>query len=157
MHTIREYTHNDVEDVKKVLTELQEFERMLDPNRLQGLEIAHEYLAHLLKLCEESRGKIYVVEVNNEVVGMISVYIEEDTKHLRKKRSYAYISDLMVLPQYRSEGVTKELLAAADEYARTKKVDTIQSAVLMEHKDGLSGYTHNGYHQFEIILRKHLN
>ena len=157
MHTIREYTNNDVEDVKKVLTELQEFERMLDPDRLEGLEIAHEYLSHLLKLCEESRGKIFVVEVNNEVVGMISVYIEEDLKHLRKAKKYAYISDLMVLPQYRSEGVTKELLAAAEEYARLKQVNSIQSAILSEHKDAISGYTHNGYSQFEIIVRKKLN
>ena len=157
MHTIREYTHNDVEDVKKVLTELQEFERMLDPHRLQGLEIAHEYLSHLLKLCEESKGKIFVVEVHSEVVGMISVYIEEDARHLRKAKKYAYISDLMVLPQYRSEGVTKELLSAAEDYARSKNVHTIQAAVLSEHKDGLSGYSHNGYHQFEIVVRKHLN
>ncbi len=156
MHTIREYTHQDVDDVKKVLSELQEFERMLDPHRLKGLEVAQEYLTHLLTLCEQSRGKIFVVEVNEEVVGMVSVYIEADTKHMRKARTYAYISDLMVLPQYRTEGVTKELLAAAEDYARSKKVYTIQAAVLSEHKEGLSGLSHHGYHQFEIILRKHL-
>ncbi len=156
MHTIREYTHADVDAVKKVLSELQDFERLLDPHRLPGLEIAHEYLSHLLQLCESSKGKLFVVEVNNEVIGMISVYIESDTKHLRKARSYAYISDLMVLPQYRSEGVTKELLSAAEAYARSHKVHTIQTAVLSEHKEGLSGFARHGYHQFEIILRKHL-
>ncbi|CAN5213176.1 hypothetical protein BH09PAT2_BH09PAT2_10470 [soil metagenome] len=157
MHTIREYTNHDVDDVKKILTELQEFERIMDPQRLHGLEVAREYLQHLLTLCDESRGKIFVVEVENEVVGMVSVYIEEDTKHMRKTRKYAYISDLMVLPQYRSEGVTKELLAAAESYAKSKNINVIQASVLSEHKDGLAGYTHNGFSQFEIVLRKHIS
>lgn len=156
-HNIREYTHNDVDDIKKLLVELQEFERMMDPRRLEGIKIAHEYLEHLLELCEKAEGKIYVVEIYNEVIGMISVYIQEDKKHYRKTHRYAYISDLIVLPEYRDRGITKELLETAEKYAQSEKVDTIQTFVLTDHQEGIAGLQRNGYHQFEIILKKTLS
>lgn len=156
MHTIREYTHADVDAVKHCLAELQEFERLIDAKRLQGLHIAHEYLEHLLVLCREEKGKIYVVEINGGVVGMISVVIEHDTRHMRKVRPFAVISDLMVLPEYRSEGVTKDLLEVAEAYAREKHVLSIQTHILADHKDGANGFLRHGYTHFELVLRKQI-
>ena len=155
-HQIREYTHADVEDIKKILVELQEFERLMDPNRMKGLEIAHEYLEHLLELCKQERGKIFVVEINGGIVGMISVYIEKDLKHLRKVQSFATISDSMVLPEYRDEGITKELLLKAEEYALSKGVHTVRAPLLSDDQNSINGLKRNGYHSFEIILRKNL-
>ena len=55
-HLIRKYTREDTEDIKKCLVELQDFERLMDPKRLEGVRIAHEYLEHLLTLCENGNG-----------------------------------------------------------------------------------------------------
>lgn len=155
-HTIREYTNQDVEGIKVCIVELQEFERMMDPHRLEGIKVAHEYLEHLLEMCEAGHGKIFVVEIDSNIVGMVSVYIEEDHKHFRKARRFAYISDLIVMKEYQDQGITKELLEKAEEYAKSKNVTTIQSSILKGHEEALAGYLRNGFHEFEIRVRKHL-
>ncbi len=155
-HTIREYTHNDVEGIKQCLIELQEFERMMDPHRMEGIKIAHEYLEHLLELCKADNGKIFVVEIGGQIVGMISVYIEEDNKHFRKIKRFAYISDLIVMKEYKDQGISKELLEKAEKYATSKHVTSIQASILKGHEEGLSGFLRNGYKEFEIRVRKQL-
>lgn len=156
IHTVRQYTNRDVEGIKQCLIELQEFERMIDPNRLEGIKIAHEYLEHLLELCEAGRGRIFVVEIDGTIVGMISVYIEEDKKYFRKARTFAYISDLIVMQEYKDQGIIKELLEKAEEYARTKGVQSIHASILKNHDESLNGYLRNGFKEFEIIVRKQI-
>ncbi len=156
-HMIREYTKDDVESVKACIVELQEFERMIDPHRLKGMEVAQKYLEHLVEIGNQNRGKVFVVEINGDIVGMISVYIEEDKKHFRKTQKFAHISDLIVLPEYSNKGISKELLEKAEEYAKLKHVTTIETAVLAKHAEGIDSFQRNGYHNFEIVLRKHLS
>ncbi len=155
-HILRQYTNNDVEGIKQCLIELQEFERMMDPQRLEGIKVAHEYLEHLLELCEAGCGKIFVVEIDGNIVGMISVYIEEDKKHFRKIKKFAYISDLIVMQEYKNQGIIKELLEKAEEYAKSKEVASINASILKNHDEGLNGYLRNGFKEFEIVVRKQL-
>lgn len=155
-HIIREYTNQDVEGIKQCIIELQDFERMMDPHRLEGIKIAHEYLEHLLELCEAGRGKIFVVEIQGNIVGMISVYIKENKKHFRKSKSIAYISDLIVMNEFKDQGIIKELLGKAEAYAKSKNVQSMQASILKNHDEGLTGYLRNGFKEFEIVVRKQL-
>lgn len=155
-HTIREYTHADVEEIKECIVELQEFERLMDPSRLKGMEVAHEYLEHLLKICKEEKGKIFVVEIEGNIVGMISIYMEDDKKHLRKSAKFATISDLIVLPEFRGRGIMKELLNKAEEHAAKKGIKTVYAHVVAENNGLIEGFTRNGFRRFEVILRKGL-
>lgn len=155
--TIRAYTKDDVESIKACLIELQDFERMIDPRRLKGIEIAHEYLEHLMEIGAQNKGTVFVVEIDGNIVGMISVYIEEDKKHFRKAQKFAYISDMIILPEYTDKGISKELLGKAEEYAQSKNVSSIQTSVLAKHTEGIDNFQRNGYHNFEIILRKNFS
>lgn len=155
-HIIREYTHQDVNDIKECLVMLQDYEKLLDPHRLQGIEIAHEYLEHLLHLCENDKGKIFVVEIKGEVIGMVSVLIVEDKKHLRKTKRFAQISDMIIMPKYRGKGISKELLEKAEVYAKTKKVEYVEVRVLHKNPEESKNYLRNGFHEFEVVLRKHV-
>jgi len=156
MHKIREYTHADIDAIKQCITELQDYERLMDPHRLEGVKIAHDYLEHLLKLCEQSVGKIFVVEINNEVVGMVSIYIEADKKQYRTSHRFAYISDLIVMKEHKNDGVVKELLETAENYARTQKVSSIQASILKNHEESLQGYFRNGFQEWEVRVRKQI-
>jgi len=155
-HLIREYTNKDIEGIKQCIIELQDFERIMDPHRLEGVKVAHEYLEHLLELCEAGRGKIFVVEISENIVGMISVYIEEDKKHFRKIKRFAYISDLIIMKEYKDQGITRELLSQAEAYAKSKQVTSIHASILKNHDQGLNGYLRNGFKEFEIVVRKRL-
>ncbi len=153
-HSIREYNQTDIDVIKECLVDLQEFEKLMDPHRLEGIKIAEDYLAHLLKMCERNKGKIFVVEVNEDIVGMISVVIEEDPKHLRKIKRFATITDLIVIPEYQGNGISKTLIEKAEEYAKSQNVDTIQVHQLSKYEKGLKNYLRNGFSEFEIVLRK---
>ncbi|QQS44573.1 GNAT family N-acetyltransferase [Candidatus Roizmanbacteria bacterium] len=155
-HIIREYTNHDVDGIKQCLIELQDFERMMDPHRLEGIKIAHEYLEHLLEVCEAGRGKIFVVEIDGNIVGMVSVYIEEDKKHFRKARKFALISDLIVMQEYKDQGIIKELLGKTEEYAKSKQVTSLHAPILKGHDESVNGYLRNGFKEFEIVVRKQI-
>ncbi len=156
-YIIREYTNHDVESITSCLVELQEFEQLMDPKRLKNLRIAEEYLQHLLELCKQGKGKIFVVEVNHEVIGMISIYIDHHLRGLKYKEKGAVISDLMILPEYRERGIAKELLERVEEYAKSQQVDYLQSHLFIKHLDGIDLFERNGYHRHEISLRKDLS
>lgn len=155
-HIVREYTKEDIAGIKQCLLELQEFEKLLEPDRLSGIEIAHDYLEHLLQMSKQEKGKLFVVEINNEIVGMISVVIEPDIRHLKKAGNVAYISDVIILPEYRDKGIMKDLLEKAEEYAKSKQIKAIQTALLTKHTEGIEGFTRNGFKTYEIILHKKL-
>jgi ribosomal protein S18 acetylase RimI-like enzyme len=153
-HSIREYTNADIDGIKECLIELQDFERLMDPNRLKGMEIAHEYLEHLLKVCTEGKGKLFVVEIDGSIIGMISIYIEEDTRHIRKSKKFATITDLIVLPEYRGRGIMKELVAKAEEYVAEKGIKTVYAHVVAENHGLVEGFARNGFKRFEVVLKK---
>ena len=153
-HLIREYTHEDNTAVQQCLVELQNFHRMIDPHRLENATIANEYLKHLLAKCEKNHGKIFVVEINNAVVGMISVVIQPDNASARKIKKHAFISDLIILPEYRNRGISRDLLNKAEEYVKSKKVSVLETTVLIKNDKALRLYLRNGFHESELILRK---
>lgn len=153
-HIIREYTHEDNKSVQQCLVELQNFHSIIDSHRLENVLIANEYLKHLLEKCERNHGKIFVVEIEGSVVGMISIVIQTDTASIRKIKRHAFISDLIILLEYRNRGISKELLKKAEEYAKTKDVSVVETAVLIRNDKALRMYLRNGFHESELILRK---
>lgn len=152
-HIIREYDPQDIQAVEKCIHELHTFHHLLDPKRIESLEYASEYLKKLLKRCEEKTGKVFVVEIHEEIVGMISVLIEEDASHHHLKK-HAHINDLIILPEHRGNGLSRMLLEKAEEYARSMNVTFIDTAVYLNNGKALKAYTRNGYFEHAIILRK---
>lgn len=153
-YLVREYTKEDIEGIKKCILELKQFEQMLDPDRLEGMELAQEYLEYLLDLHKAEKGKLFVVEIKNEIVGMLSVsmYTDHNTK-----RTYAEIADVMILPEFKDKGIVKALLEKAEEYAKSKHISVVKTSLLSKHTEGIDGFERNGYSLYEIVLQKKLS
>ena len=150
---VRDYTLEDLESVKACLVLLQEFNTLVDPHRLEGIEIANEYLHNLLKTCEKNNGKIFVAEDGGKIVGMIAVVIHNQHDKLKP---HGAITDLIVLPEYRDKGVGKNLINKAEKYIKDSGIDIIQASVLSPLIKAQHMYTRNGYEEYEMILRKRL-
>jgi hypothetical protein len=72
---IREYRPEcDAQGVRECFIELQNFERSLEPELLEGHVIADAYLAAMFARGDESAGKVFVAEVNGAVIGFVSVW-----------------------------------------------------------------------------------
>ena len=68
--------------------------------------MADAYMAFLLDRCERCSGNVFVAEVNDSVVGFVSVLAKVLPEEPDEDQAeYAYITDLVVLPSYRRQGL----------------------------------------------------
>ena len=153
---ILKYKNTDREKLLKCIIELQDFERMLESDRLEGKRMAEKYLEYLLRERGKDKQWIFVAEEDNEVVGFISLWIEVDPEAALavKNHTYMYISDLVVLLQYRNRGIGEALMKKAEELTASKDIEHIKVYVLAKNTKATNFYHKAGYRDYEIGLIK---
>ena len=115
---IRAYQPADQEQVEQCIIALQDFERALEPDRVEGASIARRYLLDLLETCQKQSGQLFVADVDDRVVGFVCVWMEpEPESYLTSLANSASISDMVVLPAYRRHALGRTLLGRAEEFA----------------------------------------
>ena len=155
--TVRAYRSEDQGGVKQCIIELQEFERLLEPDRVEGESIVERYFQELLEAHQRRIGKIFVAEVEEEVVGFINVRLEhESQEYISSLVDYAYISDIVVLQAYRGRGIGTILLQQAEAFARHQGATVLKIQVLARNQQAADVYQHVGFRPYEIALLKHL-
>ena len=98
-----------------------------------------------------------MAEIDGQVVGLVSVlgaYRLEEPSETRAP--FAYVDDLLVLPQFRGRGIGKVLLARAEEYARQCGRTSIRLTVKGGNRPARAFYTEGGYGEYELELEKRL-
>jgi len=115
MGAIREYRPEDIPQITACFVALYDFLHNLEPQVLAG-RAATPYWDFMLTSYQATSGTIFVVEVNNQIVGFVSLWLKVQSEELDEEPSaYAFISDLVVLPAYRGQGLGRALLSRADE------------------------------------------
>jgi ribosomal protein S18 acetylase RimI-like enzyme len=69
---------------------------------------------------------------------------------------YAFISDLVVLPAYRSQGIGRLLLQAAEAYARAQGAASLELTVLVKNESAVRLYNRYGFRGYHYLLKKDL-
>lgn len=155
--TIREYKQEDAAQVEQCVIELQDFERALEPDCVEGVTISKRYLQDMLDECQAKAGKIFVAETQGQAVGFVSVRREQDwDSYLSSITDHAYISDLVVLHTHRGRGIGKMLMQKAEEYATQLEVAVVKIGVLSRNQPAIHLYKHLGFRSYEMILMKEL-
>jgi len=153
---IREYRAGDVREVEQCLAELQDFSKLIFPNVAAGT-IAPDYLRHLLSRCAETNGKIFVVESVGRVVGMVCVFANVKSDAADEERyEYAYVSDLLILPDHRGKGLGRALLKRSEEYARSQGASLFRLNVLARNTVARSLYLGCGFDELVVTMQKTL-
>jgi ribosomal protein S18 acetylase RimI-like enzyme len=145
------------ERLRACVVELQEYERGLEPGLPRGEEMADAYTAFLLERCSRASGRIFVAEVDDAVAGFVGVLAhvmpeEPDETPV----PYAYISDLVVLPTYRRQGIGRALLAHAERFATTSGAGVLRVGVLAKNDAAGRLYYSSGFTNYHIQLIKTL-
>lgn len=154
---IRSYEPADQEQVERCIVDLQDFERALEPDRVEGASIAHRYLLELLDTCRKQSGQLFVAEVEGQLAGFVCVWLErEPESYLTSLANYAYISDLVVLPTYRRRGLGSALLAQAEAFVKAQGARALRINVLARNKGAWALYSKAGFRDYEIRLLKDL-
>ena len=152
---IREYRTEDAEAVERCYVELQDHERRMEPLRAEGRAVVKKYLAHLFSLFEEKRGKIFVADEGGSVVGFVCVFARATGDALINVQSeFAYVSDLVVLADYRGRGVGLALLREAEAFAVREGATLLKLSVMAKNTPARELYRRNGFDDFEVSMLK---
>lgn len=156
-HTIREFRPDDLAALKNCFVELQEFERELVSHRLPGEEIADRYIQALIQRKKEGTAEIFVAEVEGKAVGFLSVLLSEQLDaDLNEPIELAYLSDIVILKEFRKVGLGEALVKSAEEYAVSKNAMYLSANVLANNGGGRALYAKSGFNEYELLLLKKL-
>lgn len=154
---IRAYRPGDAEAVEQCITELQDAERRLEADRVEGQAIAQRYRLDLLRSCEEKTGQLSVAEDQGVVIGLVCAWLEREPEtYLSTLTEYAYISDIVVLPAYRGHGVGRALLRQAERFATAHGAEILRINVLARNTPAAGLYRTVGFREYEVTLIKSL-
>ena len=143
--------------LRACVIELQDFERNLEPALPEGQQIADAYLTFLLDRCAISSGKVFVLEVDNVVVGFVGVLTRVLPEEPDEDQAeFAYISDLVVLPSYRRQGLGRTLLQHAEAFARDRGAKVLRVGVLIRNRVARELYRKMGFTDYQVQLVKRL-
>ena len=157
--SVRDYDERrDRDAVRACIVELQTHEREFEPTMPEGPVMVDAYLGLLLARCRAWHGKVFVAEVDGEVVGFTCVWGRVPSEEPDDDPAdYAYISDLLVRAAYRRRGVGRALMVVAEAYARECGVAVVRVQALAANSAATSFYGANGFNQFQIELAKRLS
>ncbi len=69
---------------------------------------------------------------------------------------YAFIYELVVLPEYRNKGYGKKIMEEAIKWAKTRKLSSIELNALSNNYNALAFYDRMGFEEYQVKLRKEI-
>ncbi|CAN5378687.1 hypothetical protein BH23GEM2_BH23GEM2_17440 [soil metagenome] len=87
---------------------------------------------------------LLLAEHAGEVVGILRC-AEIDSSPLLLPERYAYLSSAYVLPEWRRQGVLRQLLAAAEEWAADRRLDEMRLSAASDSKMALAAWRALGF------------
>ncbi|HNP65918.1 MAG TPA: GNAT family N-acetyltransferase [Woeseiaceae bacterium] len=147
-----------LEALRQLVIELQDYERELEPRLPPGAAIVDEYVPQMLLRCKQAVGQILIAEIDAEVAGFVTVLTRVSSGEIEDGDiEYGLISDLVVAPRFRRQGLGKELLEAGENFARSKKVSSLRIGVLHSNRAAMNLYAANGFSVLFSEMEKKLD
>ena len=155
---IREFDERvDLKRVRACFVDLQEAERALDPRMPNGKDIVAAYIPTMLDRCSRSRGRVFVAEVDENVVGFVTILTRVQNDDIEGgDLEYGLVSDLVVANGYRGLGIGRRLFESAESFARANGVRWLRVGVLAANEAANELYTSSGFSVLYVELEKNL-
>lgn len=148
---IIEYEDQYLEDVRILLTELEEYIVSIDKDELDQVHPEYHEKMALIDLNEvnKNNGKCYLAIEEDEVIGLIMGTIHQygEFDYLDYKcPKRGEITELIVTSKIRSKGVGNALISKIEEYFKSAGCEYILVDVFAYNKNAINFYGKNGYH-----------
>lgn len=157
---IIDYDSKYDEQVKRLLIELQEYIVSIDKEKYNILDEKYgdNYLEDTKKEIEKYEGKMYLLEENDSIIGLVVGLInnEETAEYDFKAPKRGRISELIVSKNYRSKGYGKKLLNSMENYLKSVGCIDILIGVFAYNESAIKFYDNNGYHTRMIEVTKNV-
>lgn len=106
------------------------------------------------RLTEDGR-KVFVAEIDNKIIGYLTSSSRIDNNY-QNNLKIAEIENVMVLEEYRSQGIGAKLLAAFEEWAKLIGAKRLLVLASSPNERGIDFYEKQGFDIFEVGLKKEL-
>ena len=148
---ITEYKDKYLEDVKDLLTELEEYIVSIDKDHLDQVHPEYHEKMALVDLDEvkNNNGICYLAIENEKAIGLIMGTIPpyEEYDYLDYKcPKRGIITELIVTSKIRSKGVGQALMDKMEEYFKLNKCEYVLVDVFAYNENAINFYNKKGYH-----------
>ncbi len=156
---IRPYVSDtDGEQLRACVIELQNFEREIDPRMPSGEEIVDDYIIAMLFRCRMCEGQVLVADVDGEIAGYVTMLNCVQSDDLDDGNlEFGLVADLLVRNAYRGTGLGRELMAAAESFAKENGVRWLRISVMSENAAARKLYASSGFSEIYVELEKDLD
>jgi ribosomal protein S18 acetylase RimI-like enzyme len=146
------------EAISSLMRGLHENERMLFDKTADWSDIKESYMKHVIEMQEESDGTCIVAFSNQQAVGFIFGYLEEDDESRIEdyKGLELYVSDGFVLPEYRRQGIYKKMNDLLEKMYVEKGVKRMTRFTLVNNKPMQKFLEGSGYVATRLLYEKWL-
>ena len=155
-----EYEDKYLEDVKDLLTELEEYIVSIDKDHLDQVHPEYREKMAVLDLEEvnKNNGKCYLAIENDKAIGLImrtiSSYDEYDYLDYKCPQR-GEITELIVTNKIRSKGIGKELINKMEKYFKSVGCEYVIVDVFAYNEIGKKFYNKKDYHvRMETMIKK---
>ena len=153
---IIEYNNKYLEDIKDLLTELEEYIVSIDKDNLDVVHPEyHEKMALVdLEDVNKNNGKCYIAIENGKAIGLIMgtipQYDEYDYLDYKCPKC-GEVTELVVSKKVRSSGIGTLLINRIEKYFKSIGCEYISIEVFAYNKMGINFYEKHGYHTRGLI------
>jgi ribosomal protein S18 acetylase RimI-like enzyme len=150
MIEIRKATITDLEGVQRLNKllfekELREYKKPLNCKWNFGKEGIKYFKKQIPK------GNVFVAVDKNNVVGYVSCISYEGEKW-RTIKKIGELDSMLILEEYRSQGIGKQLFQEFFKWCKSHNVDRIKVIAAAENKRAIEFYRKNGFKDYDLIL-----
>lgn len=135
---------------------LQKFEKAFEPNRRLDAAFAAEHWADV-QIQTTARGAIFIAEHDGQPVGWVFVVEESgDLFVTEKERRYGFVAELFVEASARGQGHGRALIAACENWSRSRGMAVLIIGVLAGNGKAAAIYRRDGFAPYNLFMRKYL-
>jgi len=155
---IRAARPRDREYLIDLVQALNRHEDAIIGDRRTDLAAAEENLDSVAERVAETKGRIFVAELDGRVAGLLALVFPAGDIYVRaEERRQAEISTLVVAAESRRYGVGRALMAAAEEAARARGCRRLTLSVLAGNEAAMAAYARQGFSPRSHELEKRLD
>jgi len=151
---IRLAEEKDIKEIQKLNRELFTVLNKLHPNIYNIWSFNSDFIISIIKNIDSD---YILIEENNMIIGYL--FIEKrvsPSKEFKffKKEEFAYIYEIVVLPEYRSKGFGKTLINEANIWAKKRNLSCIELNVLANNYSAVDFYEDIEFENYQLKMRK---
>jgi diamine N-acetyltransferase len=142
---IREANIEDYEALLQLYTHVDRNHNDAHPEQFKPANEIKRPVTYFEKLLSDINIKLLVACINNQVVGFTHAELREMNHPVLRSYLYGHISDVVVNPEFKRNGIGKYLFNAVEQWLKEKGAREISLTVFCFNNEAISFYKGNGF------------